>query len=243
MHPVISQSSRSFQSQPNNQEFLTSVQPLHPLTQQNGSVHSSPSYSKTRVYSAQQTDPQYTGIYPSLSTSSSSQYDPSYQTRQDVDQTEQLNRQSKANREYSNVGHTMDLLDTYANLDTQKRYGGQDTGTNTWTNVMSVTPNRDHEIPIYNRPERTNTLRFSPLISDDLQPQATESILPLNDALKLMLSPYSKSATLKHDDVNEITTKLLSTTENRVGNPEASETGTNVWNYDEIVQEDPVQSK
>lgn len=69
--------------------------------------------------------------------------------------------------------------------------------------------NRDHEVPIYTRPPRPNSLQFAPRISDDLQDEETQQAVA--DALKLMLTPYSKSATVKNEDVGMMTSKILST--------------------------------
>lgn len=131
----------------------------------------------------------------------------------------------------------MDLLDSYAYIGTPQRHDKQDNRANVMT-VERANSNKDHEIPIYNRPERPTNLRLTPRISDDQQIQATEDLL-LTDALKLMLSPYTKSAPLKHDDVNEMTSKLLSTVVTEEEDKSAMGDQSNTRNDDIIVKEEP----
>lgn len=220
-----------------------SVQPLaNPITTQHHGnlVHSSPSYSRTKIYSSQQSNPQHTGIYPDVSSGSSNQYNPSRRDSEDIEQTQQTNRQSHSNKGVHNFDQTMDLLDSYANYDTARRVDGQSGR----TNVMSVNSNRDHEVPIYNRPERTD-LRFTPRIADDLETEGTEHSEVVKDALRLMFSPYTRSATLKNDEVDEMTSKILSTVANETVHVSTLD-GVTVeaeGQYDEIVKDEPVQSE
>lgn len=241
---------RGFQTELNTQQnhrILTSVQPLaNPVTQQNRNfVHSSPSYSKTKIYSSQQSQPNPSGIYSDRSSSSSNQYNPSLRGSEDIGRTEQSNRQSHSNRELHSFDETMDLLDSYANFETTRRLDGQNGRANERANVMTVertNTNRDHEIPIYNRSERRPSLRFSSNPPDDLQTQETEQAVLLNNALKLMLSPYTKSAALKNGDVDEMTTKILGTVINEAA--ETSDVTFQVVNKDgEIINDKLIQSE
>lgn len=77
--------------------------------------------------------------------------------------------------------------------------------------VDRTNSDRDHDVPIYNRPARPISARFAPSSSDDIQTEGTEHALPLNDALKLMLSPYTRNSRLRNDDVDEMKTKMLNT--------------------------------
>lgn len=249
-YPVTSQS-RSFLPESNKQEnfeILTSVLPLaNPTTQQNRNlVHSSPSYSKTKVYSSQQSDPSRTSIYPTLSTSSSNQYSHSNQGDGGIDQRGQYHRQAPSNREIPNANfdRTMDLLDSYANFETTRRHDVQNGRANVMT-VDRVNSNRDHEIPIYNRPDHQIDVRFGSRTTDDLQTQTTEHTLLLNDALKLMMTPYTKSAPLKNEAVDEMRTKILSSVagEEEIMSSYDDETIETERNDDRIMKEEPIQSE
>lgn len=250
-YPVTSQS-RSFVSEPNKQEnveILTSVLPLaNPTTQQNRNlVHSSPSYSKTKVYSSQQSFPSRTSIYPTLPTSSSNQYSQSNQGGEGIDQREQYHRQASSNRgiQNSNFDQTMDLLDSYANFETTRRHDVQNSRANVMT-VDRVNSNRDHEIPIYNRPaHRQIDVRFGSMSADNLQTETTEHSLLLNDALKLMMSPYTRSVPLESEAVDEMRTKILGSVagEEEIMSSDDDETIQIGRNDDRIVKDEPIESE
>lgn len=228
---------RAFQSEPSTQEnvrTLTSVQPLaNPTQQQNGNfVHSSPSYSKTKIYSAQPSHPDHSGIYPDILPN---QFDLSRRGSENIE----LNRQSPSTRELQNFDETMDLLDSYANFKTPRRLQVQNGKANVMT-VERINTNRDHEVPIYNRPERPN-LTFTPRTSDGLQTEQKEQTLHVNDALKLMLTPYTKSDRLINDEVDEMTAKIFSTVVNE--SKQMSTLDEEARQNDETVKENTFQSE
>ncbi|KAJ6627325.1 Neurotrypsin [Pseudolycoriella hygida] len=218
-YPVVAEG-RAYEGEPSVQQntgILTSVLPLpNPAPQQTGNVvHSSPSYSKTKIYSSQQGYPQRTWVHTDQSAHSPNhQSNPSSQWSENSYRTDGFNQQPASKLE--NFSETMDLLDSYANInyrnvETSRRTEGSE-GSEVQsgrTNIMSVNSNRDHDVPIYNRPERPTTLRLLPSGSYDIRTEETQDTLPLTDALKLMLSPYVKTD-VKSDEVAVMTSKILS---------------------------------